>query len=129
VGNQLTKQCCEVLTVFKAFGWATHNKAFSVSVPVCVRVHSPPLTSFLTLVIKMNTAQTAFSQLRRRLCVSVCMCVLVLSPICSEFWPGEVTEWLLYKQRSGASIFHPEAFGNTWVSEPASRTGEPGAYQ
>jgi len=37
VGNQLTKQCCEVLTVFKAFGWATHNKAFSVSVPVCVR--------------------------------------------------------------------------------------------
>jgi len=40
-----------------------------------------------------------------------------------------VTEWLLDKQRSGASIFHPEAFGNTWVSEPASRAEEPGAYQ
>lgn len=57
------------------------------------------------------------------------MCALVLSPICREFWPGEVTEWLLDKQRSGASIFHPEAFGNTWVSEPASRAEEPGAYQ
>lgn len=45
VGNQLTKQCCVVLTVLEAFGWATQQGFQCECVCVFVRIsHLSPFS-------------------------------------------------------------------------------------